>query len=128
MIVCRRNTVREREREFAHIFLLWRGPFLWISLTVGGHTRGADRSAWVTSGSLPLLERPADHSSSFERPLDLCLQPKISDLILSFKFHEHASSSTYFSVRGWLSELTYFRFFFGNLLILSANGNMSFYP
>ena len=29
-----------------------------------------------------------------------------------------------FSNYGWLSELTYFRFFSGNLLILSANGNI----
>ena len=34
------------------------------------------------------------------------------------------SSPTNFSVCGWLLELTYFRFFSGNLLILSANGNI----
>ena len=36
-----------------------------------------------------------------------------------------SSSPTYFSVYGWLSELTYSRYFFpGNLLILRADGNI----
>ena len=59
------------------------GPFLWSSVTAGEHTREADRSARVTSGSLPPLERPEDLSPSLERPVELCLQSKITDLVLS---------------------------------------------
>ena len=71
-IVCRRNT----ESKSSHIsFCAFLGPFLWSSATAGEHTRGADRSACVISGSPPSLERPAG----------LCLQSKITDLILSFQ-------------------------------------------
>ena len=49
------------QREFARIFLQWRGPFLWGSVTENTHG-GADRSAWVTSGS-PLRLRDQQNSS-----------------------------------------------------------------
>ena len=39
--VCSRNIVR----EFAHIFILWRGPFVCIRTTAREHTRGTDRFA-----------------------------------------------------------------------------------
>ena len=119
-ILCSRNTVR----EFAHIFLLWRGPFLWSTATAGKHTQGAGRSAWVTSGSLlslerladlpTSLERSADLSPSLERPADLCLQSKITDIILSFRIpcgNMNILFANVFSVYCWLSELTYFRLF-----------------
>ena len=101
------------------------------------HTQGADRSAWVTSGSLPslerpvdlspLLKRPADLSPSFERPLDLCLQSKITDLILSLQvpwgYMNILFAHVFFCL--WLVIWTYILpFFSGNLLILSANGNI----
>ena len=79
--MCSRNIVRET----SHICFFWRGPFLWSSTTDGEHTWGADRSSWVTSETLHSLERPAEFSPSLERPADLCLQSKITDLILSFQ-------------------------------------------
>ena len=94
-IVCR-NTVRES----LHIFLLWRGPFLWSCAAAGEHTGGADRSAWTTNGSLPSLERPADLSPSFERPQTLyCL----------FKSHAEVwtSSSPHVFFCLWLVVGTY---------------------
>ena len=62
------------------------GTFLWSNATAGEHTREADRSAWVTSGSLPSLDRPADLS-----PLCLSDQrisafsPKLPTLYCLFK-------------------------------------------
>ena len=105
--MCRRNTVRERSLIF---FLLRRGPFLWSSAMAGEHTRGADRSAWVTSGPHPFAwatSRSLQQISAFS--------PKLQTLYYLFKSHADiwiSSSPTYFSVFGWLSELTYFRFFF----------------
>ena len=130
-IECSRNTVRES----SHIYFLWRGPFLSRSATAGWHTRGADWSAWVTSRSLPSLKRPADLSLSLERPTDLsplferrvdlsprwsdqrisAFSPKLQTLYCLFKSIEEVWTSSsphvFFSVYGWLSELTYFRFF-----------------
>ena len=44
-----------------------------------------DLLPWVTRRSLPSLERLVDLSLLLERPADLCLQSKITDLILSFQ-------------------------------------------
>ena len=71
----------ERVRTY---FFSVAGTVFWSSMTAREHTRGADRSAWVTSGSLPSLERPADLSTSLKWQGDFCLQSKITDLILSF--------------------------------------------
>ena len=87
-----------------------------------------DMFAWVTRRSLPSLEKLKDLFPSLERPANLCLQSKITDLILSFQIPcgsmDTLFASRIFSVYAWLSELTYFRFFSGILLILSANGNI----
>ena len=115
-----RNTVS----EISHISF-YCGGTLFVKQSNGRRTLwGADRSAWVTSWSLPSLKRPVDLSPSLDRPADLFLPSKITKLILSFKSHEHASSPMYFSVYGRLSECTYFGFFPGNLFILFANRNM----
>ena len=90
-----RNTVRES----SHISI-----FLW---------RGANRFAWAASGSPPLLERPADLLPSLERPANLSLSPKYRPYCL-FKSHAGIWTDLFarvFSVYGWFSELTYFRFF-----------------
>ena len=96
-------------------FFCSKGPFLWSSMTAREHTRWAGRSAWETSGSFPLswktrgslpfaretsgshpfaweiswslpsFVRPAYLSPSLERIVDLFLQSKITDLMLSFQ-------------------------------------------
>ena len=106
-----RNTVIES----SHISFFCGGdPFLWSSATAGEHTRGADRSTWATSGSLPSLERPADLSPSFDRPLDLYLQSKITDLIFSLKSQTEiwTSSSPHVFLCLWLVIRTYILPFF----------------
>ena len=94
-----RNTVRES----SHIsFFCTVEPFcevLWRPENTHGE---AHRFAWVTSRSLPLLERRTDLPLSPERPAGLF---KSSARIWTRLF-AHA-----FSVYGLLSELTYFRFF-----------------
>ena len=72
---------------------------------------GVDRSAWVTSRSLPSLERSAD------LPLRLSDQ-RISPSVQNYRPNiiSHAEiwtscSPHVFSVYGYLSELIYFRFF-----------------
>ena len=62
-----------------------------------------------------LLEWPAGLSPSLERPGDLSFSPKLQTLYCLFKSHAEvwkSSSPHVFSVFGWLSELTYFRFCF----------------
>ena len=74
----------------------------------------------------PLLERQADLSPSLEQPVFLCLQSKITDLILSFQV-PCRNMNVLFASRIyclWLVIGTYIHFFFGNLLIFSANGNI----
>ena len=81
------------------------------------HWGGTDRSAWVTSGSPPLAW--ASSRSLFS--------PKLQTLYCLFKSHTEIWTRLVvhiFSVYSWLSELTYFCFFPGNLLILSTNGNI----
>ena len=98
----RRLCVVGIQSEFEHIFLLWRGPFFWSSATAGEHTR----DSWQTCLSNPVgpsFEWLVNLSPSFERPPDLWLLFKITDLILSFKSHV-------FFVYSWLSEHTFFRF------------------
>ena len=103
-----RNTVRES----SHISFFCGGDPLRELERQPENTHGeADKFPWLTNGSLP--------------------QSKITDLILSLNSHAEIWTCLFahvFSVYGWLSELTYFRFFSGNLLILSENGNMSLYP
>ena len=108
-------TETQSGRELAHIFLLWRGPLFLSSATAGQHTRGTDRYAWVTSRSLPSLEKPADLSSSLERPLDLCLQFKITDFIFSLKSQAEIWTSlcfTYFLFMAGYRNLLTSGFFF----------------
>ena len=92
------------QREFAHIFLLWRVPFLWSSAPTGEHTRGADKSAWETNGSLPLSRATIGSLPSVQnyRTYIVFLSP--------MQKYEHPLLPTYFFVYSWLSELTYFRF------------------
>ena len=99
--MCSRNTVRESW----HISFFCGGdPFLWSRATAGEHTRGS-RQVYLSDQRTP---------PSLEWPACLCLLSKITDLIYLFKFHAEiriSFSPTYFSVYGWLSELTYFGFF-----------------
>ena len=79
-------------------------------------------------GLSPSLERPADPFPSFELPLDLCLQSKFIDLILSFQV-PWGSMNILFASRIFLFVAGYqnlhtFVFFPGKLLILSVNGNV----
>ena len=108
--MCNSNTVRES----SHISFFCDGdPLLWSSATAGGHTRhvclsdtqvshfiwetsGSLSFAWETSGSLP--------SVPLYRPYIVFSNPMLK--------YEYPLRLTYFSVYGWLSELTYFRFFF----------------
>ena len=74
-----------------------------------------DLFAWVTHWSLLSLEGLADLSPSLERPADLYYSQKLQTLYCLFKSHMDkwiSSLPTYFSIYGWLSELTYFCFFF----------------
>ena len=86
-----RNTVRESSR--ISFFCGVDSLCVFARRPVNTHG-GADRFAWVTSRSLP--------------------QSKITDLILPFNFYAGIWTrplAHVFSVYGWLSELTYFRFF-----------------
>ena len=77
----------------------------------------------MTTWFLPSLERPADLSTTLERPANLHLQFKFTDLILSFQL-PCGSMNILFAPRIFLFADGYRnRFFSGNLLILSANGN-----
>ena len=116
-----RNTVRDSSH-------------LLSSVAIGENIhRGADRFAWVTCGSPSSLERPAEHSALREWPADLCIQSKITDLILSLKFHKEKGKLSLpyvFSVYCWLLELTYLTllFFFGNLFdLICEQKYLSFY-
>ena len=106
------------------------GTFLWSSATAGEHTRSwlvclsdqwVSPFAWETSGPL---------SSSFEWPLDFCLQSKITGLILSFQVPCWSMNILFaphiFCL--WLVIGTYILpfLFFRNLLIWSANGNICY--
>ena len=100
------------EREFEHIFLLWRGPFVCIRATAGEHTSHVYLSdpqvslfAWTTSGSLPFAWESCRSLPSVQiyRPYIVFSSP--------MRKHEHPLHLTYFSVYGWLSELIYFGFF-----------------
>ena len=97
-IVCSRNTV-------------WQSPH--ISFFCGGDPfyEVVQRPENTREELTGLLGWPVVLSTSLERLADLCLQYKITDPILSFKSHEHACSPAYFSVYGWLSELTCFFYF-----------------
>ena len=103
MIVCSRDTVRESLH-------LWQGPFLWSSATTGEHTlhvclRDPQVSpfAWKTSGSLPFTWATSGSLLSVQiyRPLIVFSSP--------MQKYEHPLCLAYFSVYGWLLELTYFR-------------------
>ena len=71
-ILCNRNTVRES---------------LHICFFCGGDPFGeaVQRPENIHEELTGLLEWPADFSPSLERPLDLFLQSKITDLIFSLK-------------------------------------------
>ena len=67
-----RNTVRERVRTYLS--------------SVAGTLFGEQCDGRTHNGELTcLLKWPADLSPSLERPVDLCLQSQITDLILSFQ-------------------------------------------
>ena len=122
-IVYSRSTVRES----SHISFFCGGdPFC---ATAREHTQEADRSAlsdqwvsffaWETSGPLPFIWVTAGSLPSVQiyRPYIVFSSP--------MREYEPPLSLMYFSVCGWLSELTYFwGVFSGNLLILSTNGNI----
>ena len=94
--------------------------------------RGADRSAWVTTGSLSSLERPADLFRSLERLTDISSGslPSVQNYSPYVVFsspmqkYEYASSSTHILFMAGYWNLHTSGFFSGNLLILSANGNI----
>ena len=115
-------------RESSRISLFSGGdPFCWSGAAAGEHTRGADRSAWVTSGFLPSIERTADRSPSPYRPLNLWFQSKITDLTLSFQV-PCGSMYILFASRIFLFMVGYRNLhtsvFSANLLFLSVNGNI----
>ena len=67
-------------RESSHISFFCGGDsFLWSSALAREHTGGADRSAWVTSGFLPSLERPVDLSLLLKWPAGLSKRISASD-------------------------------------------------
>ena len=98
MIVCNRNTVRES----LHIpFFCGGDPFCEVV-----------RRPKNTYGELTgLLEWPAGLPLSLDRPADLCLQSNITDPLLSFQIPCGSMNILFASRIGWLSELSYFRFF-----------------
>ena len=118
-----RNTVRKSP----HISFFCGGdPFYKVVRRPENTYEGADRFAWVTSGTLTSLS--GHLSLLLEWPADLCLESRIIDLILSFHvWCENMNilfASRIFCL--WLVIGTYkLLFFSGNLLILSANGNIS---
>ena len=92
--------------------------------------RPADLSPWLERSAhlSPLLERLVDLSPSFERLADLYLQSKFTYLILSFQV-QCGSMNILFTPGIFLLVACYRNlltsvFFFGNLLILSVNGNI----
>ena len=105
--------------------------YLWL------RNQRASPFAWETSGPLPSLERSADLSSSLERPVDLspslqrpvdlCFQSKITDLILSLKSHAEiwtsSSPHVFLFMTGYWNVHTSV-VFSGNLLIFSGNWNI----
>ena len=123
-IVCSRNTVRES----SHIsFLCCGNSFCEV-------VRRLENTQEELTG---LLEWPAGHSldwetsgssPSLERSVDICLQSKITDLILSFQVPFGSMNilfiSRIFLFMGGYWNLNTSSFFPGNLLILSANGNI----
>ena len=125
-IVCSRNTVRES----SHTSFFCAGTLLWSSAT--GKPTVCLSDQWTP----PSLGWPAGHSHRLRdqptSPFRLsdnrisAFSPKLQILYCLLKFHAEiwtSSSPHVFSVYGWLLELTSFRVS-GNLLILSANGNI----
>ena len=78
-IVCSRNTVRE---SLNISFFCDGNAFCYV---VRRPENTPNMFAGVTCRSLPSLERLTDPSLSLERPADLYLQSKFTDLILSFQ-------------------------------------------
>ena len=111
-IVCSRN--RFRERSHISFFCGW-DPFPWSSATAIEHTQGVDISISVTSGSLLSLERSVDLPLCLIYQLITAFSPKLQTLHCLLKYHAEEWTSSLlhvFSVFGWFSELTYFRFCF----------------
>ena len=102
MIVCSRNTVRASSH---------------ISFFCGGDAF-CEVVQWLenTRGELTgLLEWPAGLPLHLSNQQISAFSPKLQILYCLFKSYADiwiSSLPTYFSVYGWLSELTYFRFFF----------------
>ena len=133
-IVCSRNTIRES----SHIpFFCGGEPFCEVvqrPKKIHGELTGL--LEWPACLSLHLRDqqispfRLSDQRISLQRLSNQrisALSPKLQTLYCLVKSHADiwiSSSPTYFSVYAWLSELTYFRFFSGKLLILSANKNI----
>ena len=91
MLVWSRNTVREN----SHVSFFWGGdPFCWVVRRPEKTYGGADRFAWMTSGSLPSVQNYRHY----------CLFKSHAEKWTSYSPHV-------FSVYGWLSEFTYFHFF-----------------
>ena len=84
------------QREFAHIFLLWWGPFWWSIAMAGKHMRGS----WQVCSS--------DRQVS-------AFSPKLQTLYCLLKSHTEIWTRLFthiFSVYGWLLGLTYIWVFF----------------
>ena len=92
------------------------GTLFWSSVTAGERTGGSwqvclsdqrvSHFAWETRGSLLLAWETSRYLPSVQnyRPYIVFSSP--------MRKYEHPLRPTYFSVYGWLSELTYFRVFF----------------
>ena len=81
--MCHRNTVRKS----SHISFFCGGdPFCKVvRKPENTHGELTGLLEWPAGPSIPSLEIPADLSPSFQRPVDLCFQSKITDLILSLQ-------------------------------------------
>ena len=131
--MCSRSIVRERERERerervctylssmadTHICKVVQPP-------ENTHEELRGMLEWPAGLSLRLWDQPTSPLSLNDQRIS-AFCPKLQT---SYSFFESlvdiwiSSSPTYFSVYGWLSDLTYFRFFPVILWILSAYGNI----
>ena len=109
--MCNRNTVRESSQ----ISFFCGGNPLYEVVRQPENTEGELTGLldWLVALSLRL--RQVGLSPSFEQPIDLCFQSQNFRPYIVFsspmRKYEHPLCLTYFSIYGWLSELTYFPYF-----------------
>ena len=100
---------KNTNRESSHIFFFFGGDPFCEAVRQPENTRGrADRSAWVTSGSLPSVQNYRLYIV-FSSPM---------------RKYEYPLSLKHFLFKAGYGKLHNSVLFFGNLLILFANGNI----